>query len=102
MDAPHPLLEAVRVPWDVVVEENVADLEVDALARGFGGDEDLDVALAELLLGVEARPRFVARARLHTAVDATDTEAPRLQPSHEIVQRVLELGEEKKPLVGGS
>ena len=76
VDAAHPLLEAVGVPGDVVVEQDVAELEVDALARGLGGDEDLDRALAELLLGVEARARLVARADLHAAVDAADAEAP--------------------------
>ena len=99
VDAAHPLLEAVRVPGDVVVEEDVADLEVDALARRLGGDQDLDLAFPELLLGVEARARLVARARLHAAVDAADAEAPRLQPIHQIVQRVLELGEEEQALV---
>ena len=99
VDAAHPLLQAVRVPGDVVVEEDVADLEVDALARGLGGDQDLDLAFAELLLGVKARARLVARARLHAAVDAADAEAPGLQPIHEVVQRVLELGEEEQALV---
>ena len=37
MDTPHALLEAVRVPGDVVVEENVAALKVDALARSLRG-----------------------------------------------------------------
>ena len=99
VDAAHPLLEAVRVPGDVVVEEDVADLKVDPLARGLGGDQDLDLAFAELLLGVEARARLVARARLHAAVDAADAEAPGLEAIHEVVQRVLELGEEEQALV---
>ncbi len=78
MDAPHPLLQAVRVPRDVVVEEDVADLKVDAFAGGLGGDQDLDRAFAELLLGMQARARLVARARFHAAVDAADLKAPRL------------------------
>src|SRR5439155_13556985 len=82
VDAPHSLLEAVRVPGDVVVEEDVADLKVDALTRRLGGDQNLDLAFAELLLGMEARPGFVARARLHAAVDVADAEAPGLQPTH--------------------
>ena len=60
MDAAHPLLEAVRVPGDVVVEQDVANLEVNALARRLGGDQDLDLAFPELLLGVKARSRFIA------------------------------------------
>ena len=100
VDASHPLLQAVRVPRDVVVEEDVADLKVDALAGGLGRDQNLDRALAELLLGVQARARLVARARLHAAVDAADAETPGLQSVHEIVERVLELGEEEQALLG--
>ena len=58
------------------------------------------VALAELLLGVQARARLVARAGLHAAVDAADAEAPGLQSVDKVVQRVLELGEEEQALVG--
>ena len=76
VDASHPLLEAVGVPGDVVIEEDVARLEVDPLPRSLGGDQDLDLAVTELLLGVEAGARLVARAPLHTAMDAADTESP--------------------------
>jgi len=34
VDASHPLLQAVRVPRDIVVEEDVANLKVDAFAGG--------------------------------------------------------------------
>ena len=73
---PHALLQAVGVPRDVVVEQDVAALQVDALARGFGGHQHLDGAFAELLLGVQAGAGFVAASRLHAAVDAADGEAP--------------------------
>src|SRR5205823_8661727 len=76
VNAAHPLLQAVRVPRDVVVEEDVAALEVDALARGLGGDQDLDGVFSELLLGVQAGARLVAGPCLHVTVDAADTEAP--------------------------
>ena len=59
MDAAHALLKAVRVPRDVIVEEDVAALQVDALAGRLGGHQDLDLAFAELLLGVEPASRFV-------------------------------------------
>jgi len=49
MDAPHPLLKAVRIPRDVVVEHYVADLEVDPFPGCLGGDKDLDIPVAELL-----------------------------------------------------
>ena len=69
-------------------------------AGRLGGDQDLDLAFAELLLGVQARARFVARARFHAAVDGADAEAPGPQAVDEIVERVLELREEQEPLVG--
>ena len=98
MDAAHALFEAVGVPGDVVVEQDIADLEVDAFAGRLGGHEHLDRAFPELLFGVEPRAGFIARARLHAAMDAADLEAPGLELLHEIVERVLELGEEEKPL----
>ena len=76
VDASHPLFEPIRIPGNVVVEEDVAELKVDALARGLGGDENLNLAFAELLFGVQSRARLVAGARLHAAVDAADREAP--------------------------
>ena len=62
MDAAHPLLQPVRVPRDVVIEQDVAALEVDAFAGRLGGDQDLNRAVPELLLGVQPGTRFVARA----------------------------------------
>ena len=40
MDATHPLLKAGRVPRDVVVDHQVAELQIDALASGVGGDQE--------------------------------------------------------------
>src|SRR5690606_6990435 len=50
VNAPHPLFEAVGIPRNVVVEEDVAHLEVDALARRFSRDQNLDCAFPKLLL----------------------------------------------------
>ena len=47
VDAAHALLQPVGIPGDVVVEEDVAALEIDTFTRRFGGDEHLDVALPE-------------------------------------------------------
>ena len=62
MDATHALLKAIRVPWNVVIEKDIADLQVDAFSGRLGSDEHLDRALAKLLLRVEARARLVAGA----------------------------------------
>ncbi len=79
VDASHPLLQAVRVPRDVVVEEDVADLKVDAFASSLGRNKYLDLAFAELLLGIQPRSRLVARTGLHAAMDAAHAESPGLQ-----------------------
>ena len=62
MDAAHPLFKAVWVPGDVVVEEHMAALKVDALPGRFRGDQDLELPIFELLFRVEPRARFVAGA----------------------------------------
>ena len=41
VDAPHALLKPVGVPGQVVVDHQVAELEIDAFARGLGRDADL-------------------------------------------------------------
>ena len=46
--APDALLDALRVPGHVVVDDQVAELQVDALGRGLGGNED-DGLIAEVL-----------------------------------------------------
>jgi hypothetical protein len=60
MDAPHPLFEPIRIPGDVVIEEDVAALEVDAFASRLSGDEDLRCTLTELLLGVQPGASVIA------------------------------------------
>jgi hypothetical protein len=100
VDASHPLLQAVRIPRDVIIEEDVADLKVDALASRFGCDQNLDRALPELLFRMQACAGLVAGTRLHAAVDAAEAKTPGLQSVHEVVQRVLELGEQEQALLG--
>ena len=81
VDAAHALLQPHRVPGDVVVDHQPAELEVDALARRLGGDQHLAVLL-ELPLGIDARAGRVAVADLHAAVDVvTDRPHSRSLPS---------------------
>ena len=100
VDAPHPLFQAVGVPGDVVVEEDVAALEVDALAGRLGGHQDLDVPLTELLLHEEPGPRMVPGPRLHSAMDLPRAESPELEAVQDVVQGVPELGEDQQALFG--
>src|ERR1044071_5658578 len=53
MDTAHPLLQAIGIPRDVIVEKDVAGLEVDPLPRRLGGDKHLNRTFAELLLGMK-------------------------------------------------
>ena len=45
VDAAEPLLDAVRVPRQVVVDHQVGGLQVEALAGGVGGHQHLAVAV---------------------------------------------------------
>ena len=75
-------------------------MQVNPFARGLGGDQDLDGAVFELLLGVQARTRLITPARLHTAVNTTNAETPVLQALHEVVECILELCKEQQTLLG--
>src|SRR5690606_4292273 len=72
----HALLQAVGVPRNVVVEHDVADLEVDTLTGRLRGHQDLDGALTEQLLGVQPGTRVVPTAWLHAAMDGAHPESP--------------------------
>src|SRR5207249_10434100 len=61
--------------------------------------EDLDRAVFELLLGIQTTPRLIARSGFHASMDESDAEAPSLETRHQIVQGVLELGEQQQSLV---
>ena len=75
VDAPHALLQPHRVPRDVVVDHEPAELEVDAFARRLRRHEHLR-ALAKLLLRIDARAWRVAVPDLHAAVDLRDLQTP--------------------------
>ena len=90
VDATHALLEPVGVPRDVVVDHQVAELEVDALAGGLGGDHDLR-SLAEVLLRCDSLPK------LQATVDDCDVEVA-AELLDEVVEGVLVLGEDQQLL----
>src|SRR5581483_2602424 len=89
MDAPHPLFEPVRVPRQVVVDHQVAELEVDPLACGLGGDADLGFAL-------ELDLPLAALLRAHAAVDLRRRVAPLVQLLEQVIERVLVLREDQE------
>ena len=62
VDAAEALLEAVGVPRQVVVDHQVGALEVDALARGVGGEQHLHVGIVlERLPAPSPAPRGPCR-----------------------------------------
>ena len=85
MNPAHPLLQAVGVPWNVVVKHDVADLQVDSFASSLRGDEHLNDALPELLFRVKTRSWFVSRAGSHTAMDESNFEPPIAQALDQVV-----------------
>ena len=54
VDAAHPLLQPHRVPRDIVVDHEPAELKVDAFSGGLRGDQNLTV-FTELALGMDSR-----------------------------------------------
>ena len=97
VDAAEPLLEAVRVPRQVVVDHQVSALKIDALARGVGGQQHLHLGVVpERLL------RLQAILAAHAAVDDDHgllAAEQRRDPLLQIVQRVAVLGEDDELLV---
>ena len=69
VDATHTLLQPVRVPRDVVVEQDMAALKVDALASGFRGDQHLRLQIPEAALRAQPGALFIPAAGLHAAVN---------------------------------
>ena len=104
VDAAHALLEPHRVPGDVVVDHEPAELEIDPLARSLRRHQNLGV-VAELALGMDASVGRVPVANLHATVDLRDGEAPLAELSErtpvpaiadEVVERVLVFGEHEQ------
>src|ERR1700730_12590296 len=86
MDAAHALFQPIGVPRNVVVEHDVAALEIDALASGLRCDEHLDCALTKLLFRVEPAPLHITRTDLHPPVDEANFETPVGELADEIVE----------------
>jgi hypothetical protein len=102
VDAPHPLFESIGVPRNVVIYEEVAKLKIDALARRFSGNQDLNGTFLELLFGKQTSSRLFARSDLHASVNGAHLEAHVLELLNDVVERVLVFGEHQKPLVAVS
>jgi hypothetical protein len=76
MYAAHALFEAIGIPWNIIVEKDIADLEIYPFACRLSSSENLDPTLPKFLLRIKACPRFVTRTRPHSAMNAPDFKAP--------------------------
>ncbi len=96
VDAPHALFQTHRVPGNVVVDHEPAELEVDAFARCFCCHHDL-AAFTKLALRVDSAAGRVAVADLHAAVNLRYGEVPFVPHLlDEVVECVLMLGEDQE------
>ena len=89
VDTPEPLLQAGRVPRHVVIDHQVAELEVDALAGRLRRHAHLGLG-AELLLGL------LPLVWIHPAMNFTSRIAPAAKMLLHVVQGVAVLGEEQE------
>src|SRR5262249_49075045 len=90
----HTLLKPIRIPGNVIVEQDVAALQVNPFASRLSGHQDLNSTISELLLGEQPRAWVVAGAWTHAPMDGADAGGPGLETVYQIVKRVLEFGEE--------
>ncbi|HBB17978.1 MAG TPA: hypothetical protein DCZ97_13600 [Syntrophus sp. (in: bacteria)] len=89
VNAAQPLLQSGRVPGHVVVDHQVAELEVDAFAGGLCRDADLSGGSENLL-------RSFALMGVHAAMNFTGAETPSQQMIAHIAQGVAVLREDQK------
>jgi hypothetical protein len=79
MDTAEALLEPVRVPGKIVVHHQVGALEIDALPRSVGRQQNLDLGIVpEGFLRIEAF--FPAHAAMN------DDEQPSARPSSVLIR----------------
>src|SRR3990170_6636870 len=96
VNPPEPLLDAIGVPWKVVIHHQVRPLQVDPLACRIGGEEHLHLRIVpERFLGLQ--PLFAP----HAAMDDDNGLLSAKQGGNavlQVVQRVPMLGEKDQLL----
>ena len=97
VDAAHALLQPRRVPGNVVIHHQPAELQVDALAGGVGGDQ-----IAGAVRPPKALHLLLALGPRHAAVELRDPprEPEPLQAADQVIDRVAVLAEDQPLLVG--
>ena len=94
VDAPEALLDAVGVPRQVVVDEDVRHLQVDALAGGVGGHEHAHLGVL-LEVGLHAPPLVAVHATAYGAQPPGRAEVAR-ELALKVLKRVGVLGEHEE------
>ena len=89
VDAAEALLQARRVPRHVIVDHQVAELEVDAFTSSLG-------CHANLALGSECFLRVFALVGIHAAVYLAGGVAPAGQVFLDVVERVAVLSKQQQ------
>jgi hypothetical protein len=92
VDPSEPLLDAIGVPRQVVVDHEVGALEIDPLPCRVGRDEDHDRRV--VLEGALSSPALVARQAAVDRDDRLGTAEERADPLDEVVEGVAVFGED--------
>src|SRR3954462_3785818 len=96
VDAPEALLQAVRIPRQIVVHHQVGALQVDAFTSSVGGEKHLHIRIVQ-----ETRLRLTPVFATHSAVNQNDrllAAEQRGDLALEIVESVPVLGEDHELL----
>src|SRR5690554_6642017 len=108
MDTSHALFETYRIPGDIVVDHEPAELQVDTFSCCLCSNHYL-AGFLELPLGVKACSNLISITDLHTAVDLGNAQTPLAQLSvrsailsvtGQVIQCILMLGKEQQFHVG--
>ena len=92
MNAPEPLLQPIRVPWQVVVHHQIRALEIYALTRSIRSNQH-----ANVWVGPKQRLKSAAFVAMRSAMDSDDrlgiADHP-CDPLVEVVQSVAMFGKD--------
>ncbi len=97
VDAPDPLLDPHGIPWQIVVDEKVAELEIQSFATNFRRQQHVD-GLGIFLRQREAAPEVRSVVVGYVAMDEADAHASRRGVAVEVRQCMAE-GAENKCLI---
>ena len=100
MDATHPLFQTRWIPGDIPVHHEPAELQVNTLTCGVGGDQES--ATAFVVVGSEPLDLHLALGVVHAAMNLGNVPsvAHAFQPADQVGERVAVLGKDDELLAG--